>query len=282
MLRCCLPLLPLLLLALAGRAQTALRVAGATPLVAPFQSAVPLLANQQIELKVAGNGTSTAVITAVGENDCDLGITTRPVTAVEHSNYPDEALAETVIGYQALVFTVSNDVWGAGIRSLGRADMQAIYESRVTDWAKLGGPSHPIKFFNPEKGKGVWEFFATWLYGDMRKAPIGAVFESVETVEETRNVVEFNGGALALLPPARADSKGTHALAVRDEDGSLIAPTPSNIRSHRYPIVRPVIVVTAFRPSGIYKQVIDFMLSAQGQLLVKNADIVPVMEEERE
>jgi ABC-type phosphate transport system substrate-binding protein len=68
----------------------------------------------------------------------------------------------------------------------------------------------------------------------------------------------------------------------RLDDGTLSLPTADNIRKQRYPLERPVIVITAFRPSGAHKTAIDFMLSGQGQEFVRKADIVPVTEEQAE
>jgi phosphate transport system substrate-binding protein len=177
---------------------------------------------------------------------------------------------------------VSDDVWQAGVRSLSRKEIIDIYEGKTTNWNKLGGPDRKIKFFNPEKGKGPWEFFVGWLYGEVRKAPIGTQFEQVATADETTSLIEFNGGALAVVASNHADRKAVHALAIRLDDGTLASPTPAEIRKQHYPLARPIVVITAFRPSGLLKKTIDFMLSSEGQEFVRRADIVPIVEEQSE
>jgi phosphate transport system substrate-binding protein len=277
-----LPLFPALLLALSvasARADEVVRVAGSSFLVQPFILATPVLQKQDIDLKVTSDANSPTAIAAVGTNQCDLAVSTRPLLPTERATYPDRPMPETTIGFQALMFSVSNEVWAGGIHTISKADMTRIYEGQAKNWKELGGPDRPIKFFNPEQGKGVWEFFVTWLYGDMRKAPAGRAFESAGSSEEAQNLVEFNAGGIGILPPGKAESKGTHALALREENGTLIQPTRANVRKNAWPIMRPIIVVCAYRPAGKYRTVIDFMLSAEGQEIVRRSDMVSVIPE---
>jgi phosphate transport system substrate-binding protein len=279
-----LPLFTALLFILASttRADEVVRVAGSSFLVQPFVFAGPVLKQQGIEVKVSGDSNSPGAIGAVGTDQCDLALTTRPLSPAERATYPDRPLPETTIGFQALAFSVSNEVWTGGIHAISKAEMTRIYEGTAKNWKELGGPDRPIKFYNPEQGKGVWEFFVTWLYGDMRKAPPGSAFETVGSSEEAQNLIEFNAGAIGILPPAKAESKGTHALAIREENGTLIPPTRANVRKNAYPIMRPIIVVCGFRPAGKFRKVIDFMLSAEGQEIVRRSDMVSVVPEAAE
>jgi phosphate transport system substrate-binding protein len=280
-----LPLLTALLLALAASSAPAdevVRVAGSSFLVQPFALAAPVLKKQGIDLKVTSDSNTPTAIAGVGTNQCDLGLSTRPLLPAERATYPDRPMPETTIGFQALVFSVSNEVWAGGIRAISKADVTRIYEGTAKNWKELGGPDRPIKFYNPEQGKGVWEFFVTWLYGDMRKAPGGSAFETVGTSEEAQNLIEFNAGAIGVLPPGKAESKNTHALAIREENGTLIQATRANVRKNAYPIMRPIIVVCGYRPSGKFRKVIEFMVSAEGQEIVRRADMVSIVPEAAE
>lgn len=263
-------------------AQDIVKIEGSANLVAPFNGAAAILKKQDIELQVSAESNSPRAIDAVGEGQTHIGISTRSLLPAERASYPARTMVETIIGYQALAFIVSQDVWDGGVRSLSKAQMQGIYEKKLTNWQQVGGADREIKFFNPAKGKGAWEFFVTWLYGEVQKAPLGLSFETVATAEETRNLIEFSGGSLSVIPPNRANSSGTRALSLKLENGQVLAPTPANVRSGAYPIRRPVVAVTGFRPAGPIRMVTEFICSAQGQGLVRRADIVPVLEEEAE
>jgi phosphate transport system substrate-binding protein len=280
-----LPFLSALLSALAAStalAEDAIRVAGSSFLVQPFVLAAPALKKQDIDLKVANDSNSPAAIASVGAGECELALSTRPLLPAESAAFPDRPMPQTTIGFQALVFSVSNEVWSEGVHALGKADILRIYEGTAKNWKEFGGPNRPIKFYNPEQGKGVWEFFVTWLYGDMRKAPLGRGFETVGTSEEAHDIIEFNAGAIGILPQGKADSRGTHALALRDEKGALIQPTRANVRNKTWPIMRPIIIVSAYRPTGALRRVVEFILSAEGQELVRRSDMVSVVPEATE
>lgn len=280
-----LPLFCVLLSALSASSALAgdvVRIAGSSFLVQPFVLAAPALKTQNVELKVASDSNTPAAFAAVGANECEFAVGTRRLLPAEQAAFPDRPMPETTIGFQALVFSVSNEVWTGGVHALSKADLTRIYEGTAKNWKEFGGPNRPIKFYNPEPGKGVWEFFVTWLYGDMRKAPAGHGFESVGSAEETQNLIEFNAGAIGILPPARAESKGTHGLALRDEKGALIEPTRANVRKNAWPIMRPIVVVSAYRASGPLRKVLEFMLSAEGQEIVRRSDMVSVVPEASE
>ena len=49
----------------------------------------------------------------------------------------------------------------------------------------------------------------------------------------------------------------------------MVEPTEANIASHKYPLSRPLFVLTNGEPSGVAKTLVDFLLGERGQELVK-------------
>ncbi len=66
---------------------------------------------------------------------------------------------------------VAKDVWDGGVKALSKEQIRDIYEGRITNWKDAGGKDQRIVFFNKEPGRGTWEVFAHWVYGDPKKAP---------------------------------------------------------------------------------------------------------------
>jgi phosphate transport system substrate-binding protein len=252
------------------------RIVGSGAISRPLSLAVPILNERGIAVKVNSISGSTASMAAVGSGSADIALAIRPMTGEDRAPYPQRLFHETLIGYQALALAVPSDVWNSGARALSREQIRQIYEREVTNWKAFGGEDRPIKFFNPEQGIGIWEFFVTWLYGDIRKAPLGKDFESVNGGRETRDIVEFTSGSLALLSPVLVDRKGVYALAVLDAKGDPIEPTLPNIYNKSYPIERPLLLVTGEKPAGEVKKVIDFMCGPEGQALIKKSEFVPL------
>ena len=125
-----------------------------------------------------------------------------------------------------------------------------------------------IAFFNKEPGRGTWEVFAKWLYGSAKDAP-SVSFPEVGGNEETRNKVSSTRGALSQLSSSWADGKKVFALAITREDGTTVLPTNKNIASHKYPMSRPLFLLTNGEPQAEAKTFVEFVLSMRGQELVR-------------
>ncbi len=260
----------------ADEAPAPVRIVGSGAISRPLSLAVPILIERGMLVKVTAIPGSTAAMTAVGSGAADIALAIRPMTGEDRAPYPQRLFHETLIGYQALALAVPNDVWNSGARVLTREQIRQIYEGEVRNWKAVGGEDRPIKYFNPEQGIGIWEFFVTWLYGDIRKAPLGKDFETATAGRETRDIVEFTSGSLALLSPLLVDRKGVHALAVQNDNGEAIEPTLPNIYNKSYPIERPLLLITGEKPAGEVKKVIDFMCGPEGQALIKKSEFVPL------
>jgi phosphate transport system substrate-binding protein len=170
---------------------------------------------------------------------------------------------------------VSRDVWEGGVRALTKAQLKDIYEGRIKNWKEVGGPDRRIVFFNKEPGRGTWEVFAHWLYGDAKKAP-QVNFPEVGGNEETRNKVATTRGALSQLSSSWADGRQMFALAIKGDDGATVEPTTENIAIKRYAMSRPLFLLTNGEPTGDAKTFVDFILSPRGQELVKKHGYLPL------
>jgi phosphate transport system substrate-binding protein len=175
---------------------------------------------------------------------------------------------EIHIGEDAVALIVSKDVWDGGVHALTKQQIKDIYEGRITNWKDVGGKSQRIAFFNKEPGRGTWEVFAHWAYGNPKAAP-QVSFPEVGGNEETRNKVSSTRGAMSQLSSSWADGKKVFALAIKGDDGAAIEPTNDNIATKKYPLSRPLFLLTNGEPAGAAKTYVDFLLSERGQELVK-------------
>jgi phosphate transport system substrate-binding protein len=238
----------------------------------------PALKEQGIEIKVMVESGSGNAVIALGYDVADIAMALRGVNATERATFPAKRFVEERIGSQAICLLVPRDVWDAGVRSITKHQLIGIYEGNITSWKELGGEDKKIKFYNSERGRGLWEFFVQWAYGDQRKAPLGENFETVVGGEDARNTVEFNAGSCAFAPPRWADGRSVFALAIKDETGAEIEPTPQNIASLRYPLARAVLLIFGEKPVGSRKRVLDFMLSEKGQSILAKTELMPLDE----
>ncbi len=270
--------LAILLFATLPASAETVRVNGSPVVSMPITFAGPALKEKGIEIKVTVESGSGNAAMALGYDVADIAMMLRPLNTTERAQFPEKRFVEERIGSQAIALIVPRDVWEGGVRAISKNQVVGIYEGSIKSWKELGGEDKPIKFFNSERGRGLWEFFAQWAYGDQRKAPLGEQFETVVGGEDARNTVEFNAGSCAFAAPRWADGRTVFALAIKEESGAEIEPTAANIVSLRYPLARPVLLVFADKPVTARKRVLEYMLSEAGQALLTKTELVPLDE----
>lgn len=247
----------------------ALRINGSTTVNLPVAEAAEILrAERGLQISVDTQGGSSGGISMLGDGQVEIGMISKHVSDADRAKFPRVKFVETRIGEDAVALIVSNDVWEGGVRHLTKEQIREVYEGRITNWKRLGGPDRRIAFFNKEPGRGTWEVFTHWLYGDSKKAP-PVSFPEVGGNEETRNKVASTRGAISQLSASWADGKTVFALGLKPDTGEPILPTSENIANRRYPMSRPLFVLTNGEPAGDAKLFVEFLLGERGQALVR-------------
>ena len=261
-------LLCLLILPLASTAAT-LKINGSTTVNLPVAEAAEILrAEKKMDIQIDTQGGSSGGISALGDGLVQIGMSSKHLNDSDRAKYPKVDFREIHVGEDAVALIVSKDVWDGGARKLTRAQVKDIYEGRTINWKDVGGPNRRIVFYNKEPGRGTWEVFAHWLYGDPKKAPL-VNFPEVGGNEETRNKVASTRGAISQLSSSWADGKKIFALALATDTQESIEPTPENIATHKYPMSRPLFLLTNGEPRQEAKVLVDFMLAPPGQALIR-------------
>jgi phosphate transport system substrate-binding protein len=245
------------------------RVNGSTtvnPIV--VEAAEALRAGRGMTIHVDTQGGSSGGIAALGDGRAEVAMISRPLEDEDKTKYPKIRFHATRIGSDAVALVVSRDVWEGGVKAVSKAQVRGIYEGRIKNWKELGGPDRRIAFFNKEPGRGTWEVFAHWLYGNPKAAPLVS-FPEVGANEEARNKVSSTRGAISQLSASWADGRQVFALGIKRDDGKVVRPTLDAVRDGSYPLSRPLQVVTNGPPQGETKILIDFLLSPRGQALVQ-------------
>jgi phosphate transport system substrate-binding protein len=262
-------------LALPSRADEPVRVQGVANLMRVVKAAVPQLHDLGIEIKFGEECGNGQAIAALGNSEIDVALLGRSLTAEDRASYPDKSFEEQQVGEQVVVLLVSRAIWESGVRALKRAQVAELYEGRVESWKQLGGANRSPKFFESAHGRGVWEIFASWLFGDLRKAPAVA-WDVVADGAEAQNAVQFNSGGIAAASLRWADRREVFPLAIIDESGAAIEPTSANVAAGKYPLARPAFFAVGDKPAGNKRKLLEFFRSEQGQAIVAGNDLLPV------
>lgn len=237
--------------------------------------AAPKLTEDGSKLKPVAGGGSLDAYAALGAGTADVVLALRPMSGEERAAYPEKEFHDFELGKQAIALIVPEILWNRGIRALTRDQITGIYERRFTNWDELGGPRRSIEFLNPEPGLGVWEMFASWLYGDPSRAAAGR-FQSVANSEAAAAAVQYNSGGLSLAYLRWANQKDVFALPIKDDSGALVEPSLENIASGKYPLSRSIYLAISGKPLGKRRQVIDLLTGRAGREMLLRNDIIPV------
>lgn len=236
----------------------------------PLLTAASRILKEQKGLRIAivTHLTSADDLDDLSDGNADLAFMTKPLTGPDRARYPDMELVAVPVGMEVVAIGVSSDLWDAGIHAIKQQTVQDIYEQKITNWKAVGGPDAKITLFSFEQGGGVWEIFATWLYGDARKAPLPKV-DNVANSQDARDALEFTPGSIAPIGAALVDNDRCHALGLI-VSGKTLAPTAGQVSSGAYPLVRPLVAVSNGRPVLNVRAVTEFLTSDAGQALIRS------------
>jgi phosphate transport system substrate-binding protein len=207
-----------------------------------------------VQIDVQGGGSSVGVKSA-GEGTVDVGMASREIKDSELDEYPD--LRIFVVARDGIAIAVNP---GVAVDELTTDQVREIFAGAITNWSEVGGPDKPIVVVSREEGSGTRKAFEEMVMSE--ETPIvdtaillpsnGAVRTTVSTTDDSIGYLSF--GYL---------DESVKALTI---DG--VAATVANALSGEYPIVRPLNMMTKGEPSGVVKEWLDFILSAEGQQIV--------------
>ena len=180
-----------------------------------------------------------------------------------------EDLTEAIIAYDALAVVVhpSNPV-----NQLTREQLEGIFRGKITNWKEVGGEDRKIVVYSRETSSGTYEFFKesvlknkNYMAGSLSMPATGAIIQSVS---QTKGAIGYVGLAYV--------SRRIKTLAVSYDGKHFAQPTLENAIDKSYPIVRPLYYYYNVQDSAKVAPLMRFILSEEGQEIIKKSGYVPV------
>ena len=232
--------------------------------------------NSQAYVAVTGGGSGTG-IAALISGTCDIAESSRKMKQKEF----DEAQKN---GVEPLELTVALDGLAVVVspqNPVGQLTLDQvadIFTGKIRNWKEVGGDDLEIVLLSREVNSGTHVYFK----------------EKVLRRGDEKRTEEFDEGSL-LMPSSQAiadeiaqnpnaigyygigySNPSQKILAIaKDKKGPYVFPTVGSILKGQYYISRPLLMYTNGKPKGIVQGFIDFILSEEGQLIVKQIDFVP-------
>jgi len=248
-----------------GSAERGVIVAGSTS-IQPFAdrwAEIYMKIHPGEVVDVQGGGSS-AGIQAAREGSADIGMSSRELKQEEKD------LAEIVVAWDGLAVIVHprNRIDGLTV-----TELQAVFLGKIRNWKEIGGDDHLITVVSREEGSGTRGAFQEMVMKKNRISPEAIVQNSNGTVRE---IVSHDPNSLGYISLGLVDSS-VKALKL---DG--IHPDYENIKKRAYKLIRPFLFVIKGAPKPGAQSFIDFVLSADGQALIKEEGLIPALEQEKE
>jgi phosphate transport system substrate-binding protein len=176
---------------------------------------------------------------------------------------PDAAALKGVIVARDGIAVVVNPA--NAVARLSMAQIRDVYIGRTRNWNELGGSSAPITVVSRESGSGTRSSFETIL-GKFDLSLDAIIQDSNGTVRET---VANDARAIGYLSYGLVNKK-IKALEVGGQ-----ACTTDLILAGKYPLVRPIYLLTLGPPEGQSKSFIEYVLGPEGQASIKAGGLLP-------
>lgn len=246
-------------------AQT-LNIQGSTTVLPIAQAAAEsyMEKHPDADIMVRGGGSGTG-IAALIDRACDIANSSRPMKTKEIKQAREKGVnpVGTVIAMDGIAVIVhpSNP-----INEISIEDLKKIYTGKMTNWNALGGKGN-IVAVSRDAASGTFEVFNEKVL-EGAKLTDGALMLASNL--EVARAIEQTPGGIGYVGLGYLSDK----VKVLKVNG--VTPSEETVQSGTYPLARPLYMYTNGNPSGIAKSFIEFILSTEGQTIVRDNGFLPV------
>lgn len=240
--------------------------------------------NPDVSIQVTGGGSGTG-IAALLNKTTQIANASREMKSSELDDAKSKELSpfEYKVALDGIAVIVHPE---SKVDNLTIKQVSDIYSGKITNWKQVGGADLPITLYGRENSSGTYEFFKDHVLGkvDGRQvdfSPSTQVLQGTaalgEAVARDKKGIGYGGvGYFA----ERNDVKILHIK--KDENAPAYSPAENKkvnydlIWSGDYSISRYLYCYTDGEVSGKLKDFIDYIVSQNGQNIVRTMEYIPL------
>ena len=265
-------LLSLALLLAACSAPEAVYVSGSSTVLPPVSKAAEQFTADTGISVIVNAGGSGGGFNQLAEGQSDIGMMSRNITSGEREAFKSLTFTEVAIGRDAVVPSISSEIYNAGVTSLTIAQIADIYRGDIQNWSELGGPDRDVFVIDKEASRGTRQVFMNVVFGDPKAQAPGTDLVTGSNNEEQTALVQSDAG-IGMLSAAWLNDD-VRGLAIVLENGTTVEATIENIRSGVYPFVRDLNVVNRANIKPSAQEFIAYLLGPDGQSFVEGSGYI--------
>ena len=212
--------------------------------------------NPGVRIDVQSGGSSRGIADA-RSGAAQIGLVSRALKAEER-----DLIAHTVaLDGISLILHRSNPV-----ASLSDAQIKAIYTGQVRNWREVGGPDLPITVVNKAEGRSTLELFLHYFaLSNSQIKPQVVIGDNAQGIKTVAGSV----GAIGYVSIGAADYEARQGTAIKLLPMGGVAASVAQVRAGKFPLARPLNLVTRGEPKGLALAFIRFAKSQAAHDLVE-------------
>ena len=227
--------------------------------------------NSNVSVSVVGGGSGVG-IQALIEGTTDMAMSSRTMKMTEKMKLNDakKEFKEVKMAWDALAVVVNP---GNKVSQLTKEQLADIFTGTVKNWKEVGGEDLAIVVYSRESSSGTFEFFKEHVMDGKNYTASALMMPAtgsiIQSVSQTKGAIGYVG--LAYI------EKEVKAIKVSYDKGkTFVAPSLETAKDKTYPVIRPLFFYFLNKDENMIKPFLDYVLSAEGQKIVKEVGYIPL------
>jgi phosphate transport system substrate-binding protein len=159
------------------------------------------------------------------------------------------------------------------VNTLTNEQIKAIFTGQIRNWKEVGGKDSAITVAHKAEGRSTLELFLSF-YG-LKNSEVKAQVIVGDNLQDIKTVAT-NPSAIGYVSIGSAEFEADSGTAIKLLPMDGVPPTVASVREGKFPLSRPLNLVTKEAPQGLVKRFIDFAQSKEVHDLVKEQYFVPL------
>ncbi|MCG8527455.1 MAG: phosphate ABC transporter substrate-binding protein [Opitutales bacterium] len=217
--------------------------------------------------EISAEGSTTGIVALI-EDIADIGVSSRRAKPSEFSQARANGviLKPTVICWDGIAVIVNEKL---PIEKLSLREVEQIFTGDINDWSTLCPFNGKISLYTRNSASGTYLDFKNYA---MNRRDYSRKSQKMAGNEQIVREVAANENAIGYVGLAYSKAEGIKVLKIND-----ILPSVETVHDKTYPISRPNFFYTNGNSYGNQRKFIDFVLSEEGQEIVRRVGFVPLI-----
>jgi phosphate transport system substrate-binding protein len=231
-----------------------------------------------VRISVTGGGSGTGIAAlingTVGIANASRSIKDEEITEAKSKGVNP---VEHIIARDAIAVIVNPE---NPVSKLTLQQISDIYSGKITNWTEVGGEDRPIVKLSRETNSGTHVYFLETVLRlgskedktlfSMDTLLLPSSEGIISEVRDNPNAIGYDG--LGYVP----DDLKMIAIA-KENRGAYVLPSIETVNDKSYAIARDLYMYTDGEPTGLIKDYLEWILSAEAQEIVAELGFVPVL-----